>query len=112
MDTAECTTDSPSDVDLPAESTSPENFDARHLTVSYWNPYSPSSRLKESGPRPSLRLRGRWLDRAGFPIGARVRVLVEPGRLVVELVESVPQLAEPRKRRGREIAPAAPLAGA
>jgi hypothetical protein len=34
-----------------------------------------------------LRLQGRWLEQAGFGIGATVRVLVSDGRLVVELVE-------------------------
>ena len=32
---------------------------------------------------PMLRLRGAWLAAAGFGRGARVRVTVEPGRLVV-----------------------------
>jgi hypothetical protein len=36
-------------------------------------------------PMPSLRLRGRWLKAAGFDIGARVRVSVEAGKLVVEI---------------------------
>ena len=33
---------------------------------------------------PFLRLRGRWLAAAGFPVGARVVVRVEPGRIVLE----------------------------
>ena len=37
---------------------------------------------------PFLRLQGRWLERAGFVIGARVRVWVSEGRLVVETVET------------------------
>jgi len=41
---------------------------------------------------PFLRLRGRWLDQAGFPIGAPVRVEVSAGRLVVEVI------AEPAQR--------------
>jgi hypothetical protein len=41
----------------------------------------------EPAPAPHFRLRGRWLDRAGFRIGANVRVLVMPGRLVIELIE-------------------------
>lgn len=32
---------------------------------------------------PSLRVQGRWLERAGFRAGARVQVEVQPGRLVV-----------------------------
>ena len=111
MATAEYTTDSPSGVELPAGSTSPESLDPRHLTVCRWHPYSIWPRLKEPGPRPSLRLRGRWLDRAGFAIGAQVRVVVKPGRLVVELVESVPEPVEPRKRRRRDAAQAASARG-
>ena len=36
-------------------------------------------------PMPYLRLRGRWLKQAGFDIGARVRVSIEAGKLVVEV---------------------------
>ncbi len=36
---------------------------------------------------PFLRLQGRWLDAAGFAIGANVRVQVEPGRLVLEVID-------------------------
>jgi hypothetical protein len=35
-------------------------------------------------PVPFLRLMGKWLDRAGFPIDANLRVTVEMGRLVIE----------------------------
>ena len=38
-------------------------------------------------PMPSLRLRGRWLDRAGFAIGTDVRVEVTAGRLVLEVID-------------------------
>jgi hypothetical protein len=34
-----------------------------------------------------LRLRGRWLDAAGFPIGTPVKVVVSIGRLVVEALD-------------------------
>jgi hypothetical protein len=43
-----------------------------------------------TGTVPSLRLQGRWLDRAGFAVGAAVRVLVTNGRLVVEVVNDTP----------------------
>ena len=39
-------------------------------------------------PVPFLRLRGQWLGQAGFAVGERVRVAVEPGRLVIEPVGS------------------------
>ncbi len=32
---------------------------------------------------PALRVQGRWMERAGFPVGDRVRITVEPGRLVL-----------------------------
>jgi toxic protein SymE len=35
---------------------------------------------------PFLRLRGRWLERAGFTIGSKVRVAVSEGRLVLEAI--------------------------
>jgi toxic protein SymE len=38
---------------------------------------------------PFLRLRGRWLDRAGFTIGAKVHVLTAPGRLVIEIAKDM-----------------------
>jgi len=34
---------------------------------------------------PFLRMRGQWLGRLGFCPGSRVRVLAEPGRLVLTL---------------------------
>ena len=37
-----------------------------------------------SVPVPFLRLMGKWLHRAGFPIDANLRVTVEMGRLVIE----------------------------
>jgi len=32
---------------------------------------------------PFLRMSGRWLDRCGFPIGSRIYLKSEPGRLVL-----------------------------
>jgi hypothetical protein len=61
---------------------------SRRLRVSYRQPDSrcrvPLHRLL---PMPFLRLQGRWLDQAGFAIGADVRVQVTPGRLVLEVIE-------------------------
>lgn len=58
----------------------------RHLKVSYQSAPSqqPYTRLS---PMPFLRLQGRWLDAAGFAIGVNVRVQVEPGRLVLEVID-------------------------
>jgi Toxin SymE, type I toxin-antitoxin system len=41
-------------------------------------------------PMPFLRLQGRWLDRTVFAVGAAVRVQVEPGGLVVEVIDPQP----------------------
>ncbi len=39
---------------------------------------------------PYLRLLGRWLEAAGFPVGSHVRVQVEPQRLILEVIEETP----------------------
>ena len=54
-----------------------------------------SRRLKVTGtgegwPRldvPYLRLRGRWLEKAGFVIGRHVKINVGEGRLTIEQVD-------------------------
>jgi hypothetical protein len=58
----------------------------RQLKVSYQS--APSQQpYRVLPPMPFLRLQGRWLDAAGFAIGANVRVQVEPGRLVLEVID-------------------------
>jgi toxic protein SymE len=49
-------------------------YQPRHSTG--WNPTLP----KEV---PFVRLRGQWLEEVGFSVGARLRVMVQPGRLVL-----------------------------
>jgi hypothetical protein len=66
----------------------------RRLTVSRHYPERHASRSGPLSPMPFLRLQGRWLDQAGFAIGANVRVEVAAGRLVLEVVEPNPQHAE------------------
>lgn len=63
---------------------------SRRLTVSSSHPESRAVRPRylPAAPMPFLRLRGRWLDQAGFAIGTNVRVTVSAGRLVVEVIES------------------------
>lgn len=60
-------------------------MDERQLTVSHTHqPRRP--RVYTSRPEvpvPYLRFNGLWLAEAGFPIGAKVRVQVEEGRLLV-----------------------------
>jgi Toxin SymE, type I toxin-antitoxin system len=66
---------------------------SRRLTVGYGSATLRLARewlpepKPEPAPAPHLRLQGRWLDHAGFRIGANVRVQVTPGRLVIELLE-------------------------
>lgn len=69
----------------------------RHLTVSCHYPerHASGSRHTPADPMPSLRLQGRWLDQAGFAIGANVRVAVTRGRLVLEVIESGSQHEQP-----------------
>jgi len=40
-------------------------------------------RRRGSASAPHLRLTGHWLREAGFPVGARVRVQVQHGQLVI-----------------------------
>ena len=71
---------------------STESPQIRRLTVSYgtFRVRGPDERAMSI---PLLRLQGAWLGRAGFAIGAPVKVHVNRGRLVIEAVESerVPQ---------------------
>jgi Toxin SymE, type I toxin-antitoxin system len=63
----------------------------RRLTVSRHYPESRAVRSQPTAAMPFLRLQGRWLDEAGFAIGANVRVEVSAGRLVVEVIDSQPE---------------------
>ena len=57
---------------------------ARRLTVG-----SLPAPWPESSPRPDLlpylRMHGRWLEQAGFAVGAKIRVRVEHHRLILEV---------------------------
>jgi len=69
-------------------------MNSRRLTVSYRQPDSRCRvPVQLPAPMPFVRLQGRWLDQAGFAIGAQVRVQVMPGRLVLEVIEPEPQSA-------------------
>ena len=65
----------------------------RHCTMGYNFPCVKRNYASDFAPRigpepppvPFLRLQGRWLHRAGFAIGTPLRVLVTPGRLVLEV---------------------------
>ena len=57
--------------------------------------------LRLPPPMPFLRLQGRWLDQAGFAIGAQVRVQVMRGRLVLEVIETE-RVVEHNVQRARQ----------
>lgn len=57
----------------------------RHRYVEHHHPYI--QHRPDPPPVPFLPLQGRWLHHAGFAIGTPVRVLVTPGRLVLEVDE-------------------------
>ncbi len=65
-----------------------EKLKPHHLTVS-----SGASGASGAPSVSFLRLRGRWLERAGFAIGASVRVLVTKGRLVLEVFDGTAEMA-------------------
>ena len=55
----------------------------RRLTVSSAMDYP------EYTPFASLRIKGKWLEAAGFPIGTPVEVVVEDGKMVVTALPKV-----------------------
>jgi toxic protein SymE len=61
-------------------------MNSRRLKVSYQSAPS-QERYRVLPPKPFLRLQGRWLDKAGFAVGANVHVQVKPGRLVLEVID-------------------------
>jgi hypothetical protein len=65
---------------------------SRRLTISsrYPEVRARRSQYVRVVPMPFLRLQGRWLDQAGFGIGAQVRVEVDRGRLVLEVIDTEP----------------------
>ena len=86
MAIAKCTTP-PRGADAHISSQSSEAPESRQLKIRDFRPYKRLLEGTEPAPMPSLHLQGRWLEHAGFPIGANVRVQVTPRRLVVELLE-------------------------
>lgn len=101
MAIAKCTTGLPG-TDAPIPSRSSETLDSRHLKIRDWRPSARWPQRTEPAPMPCLHLQGRWLERAGFAIGANVRVQVTPRRLVVEVAERDPDKVESRAPRRRQ----------
>jgi hypothetical protein len=75
-------TPGPSD---PENNRNPHSFHVRHLLV---------------GTHRDLRIKGRWLERAGFSIGAQVSVRVFRKRLTIDVVQEPPQIVR-RHYRGK-----------
>ena len=63
----------------------------RYITVGSIQPYY---RPKHLGPNqvtpsvPWIRMQGHWLTRAGFGIGANIKIQVAPGRLIMTRVDN------------------------
>ena len=113
MATSESTTPESGDVQLSAtaETRPPEKSKERLLTVGDCSIESTAlpedttsdSWRKAPSPAPFLRLKGRWLEKAGFSIGAKVRVDVTPGRLVIETVPVMPERVPHLPRRAEKL---------
>ena len=113
MATSESTTPESIDVQMPAADDvgPPGKIKERVLTIgdcSIESSASPTrmtskSWLKVPQLAPSLRLKGRWLDQAGFPIGAKVRVSVTSGRLVIETMPVIPERVPHLPRRAEKL---------
>lgn len=66
----------------------------RHLTVSHTYQRRPRRYGFDKEVRvPFLRMNGKWLEKAGFSVGSKVRVEVEEGRLVLTSRETPPAAA-------------------
>jgi len=113
MATSESTTPESIDVQMPAteDVRAAEKFKERVLTIgdcSIESSASPTRMTSKNWLRvpvlaPSLRLKGRWLDQAGFPIGAKVRVSVTSGRLVIETMPVIPERVPHLPRRAEKL---------
>jgi len=91
MAIAECTPAVPVSFEPSRVETPPPTAiskEVRFMTVSRGNPGPRVQNKSEAGIVPSvplLRVQGQWMEKAGFEIGARVRVQVTPGRLLMEV---------------------------
>ena len=97
----------------PTDPSTKQTVESRRLTLGEytlpdrWDPHDDPDPAAHSHPTsaPCLRLAGKWLEKAGFTAGARVRVDVSQGRLVIEPVpESAGHTPRPT-RRGKKVFP-------
>jgi hypothetical protein len=115
MAISEHTSSQSPDTQLPAPTDpSPQpTFESRQLTLGEytlpdrWDPHDDPDPAAHSRPTsaPYLRLAGKWLEKAGFTAGAKVRVDVSQGRLVIEPVPQFPDLTPRLPRRGKKVLP-------
>lgn len=66
---------------------------SRQLTVGYFRKRHEDRKTKiptRYSVHAALSLKGDWLEEAGFKTHSRVRVLVEQGKLVIELIADEP----------------------
>jgi toxic protein SymE len=73
----------------PSESVKPKHI--RRLQVGY---LAGSSRKHP----PHIRITGRWVEQAGFPVGTHVNVEVSPSRIVIEPIHPEEYPVSPPKR--------------
>jgi toxic protein SymE len=70
---------------MVARSSSPSAPKPRHLTIGYHkHDQRQDGRRVSTRTVPFLRMSGDWLQQAGFAVGARVRLQVDRGRIVIE----------------------------
>ncbi len=81
-------------------------MNTRRLRVSYRQPDARGTLapLRLPPSMPFLRLQGRWLEHAGFTIGADVRVKVRPRRLVLEVIDAEHRAQHDLEPTGQHIA--------
>jgi len=64
----------------------------RRLTISRTHPMSRARlRRRPLAPIPMLRLQGRWLQQAGFPVGATVVVAITAGEITLRVHSDEPR---------------------
>ena len=92
------------------DSPSQQTFEPRLLTVGEcaltdrWDPQEPGpARNSRPTSAPYLRLAGKWLEKAGFAPGAKVRVDVSQGRLVIEPIPQFPERTPRLPRNGKKV---------
>jgi hypothetical protein len=91
------TTDISSGTEAPSLPTRSCSTNFRRRTIGYRRG---SGRPK---PPPELRINGHWLSQAGFPIGAKVTLLISPKRIVIELIEKSPDRPRLPRTLGRTL---------